>query len=518
VRFLARDLGLLRRVKSKPPLQVVLTRGDTDVYIGKCLVKREMPSGDNIDLVLTLIPSVEDKAGCGLEEALEPALVATCRHPLSDKIIRVSVVAASYNSLVVREHPEHVSLFRGLVVPGMRIDFGTGDSAQCTAKVVGGEGDAWLMSILDMPIFDQRKLFSFIEKERGMSSAVSAAIDPEDILKFFFEAGFIYPEKYAGVAKSRDRLKEMLSRLYIDAPSICQHFVQDDKGVIEAHISMVRFYERSWIIHHHAALGNGAGSAVLAQIFRYINSYSSFASTRMDYLMCYYRRENHFPNRVLGGFARFLGKPSLCSVDPFAYLYHSFDPGYKEKRGSAEWRLEPTGRKDLLELEGFYARASGGLMLKAFGLDAIRRGKAGDVESEFKKAGLRRQKRLFSLKRDGKLKAVMLALDSDAGLNMSNLMKSIHVMVINAEDLPFDLLTGQLNRLSSLYEEQKIPILLFPPSYVSDQRVLPEKIYDLLVVRASLCKEFAEFTERLTNRTMRRRYGVLTSDQERGNQ
>jgi hypothetical protein len=515
VRFAVRDSFLLNK-RNKLPIRVAITHGKTTVYNGEGVIKRRAANGENIDLVVALTALSDDKSFGGQVATLSRDLVASCRHPLSDRIIRLRLVKASYNSFVVSESPERAMLFPGLIIPEIRIDFGAGDSAQCMAKVVCGEGDAWLMSIIDMPIFDQRKLFSFLEKERGMRSEISPSIDPEDILRFFFEAGFIYPEKYAGVAESRGRLKEMLSRLYIDAPSICQHFVQDNNGLVEAHISMVRFYERSWIIHHHAALrGNGAGSAVLAQIFRYINSYSSFPSTRMDYLMSYYRRENRFPNRVFGGFARYLDTPRLCSIDPFAYLHHIFDPDYKDKCGSAEWRLDPTNRKDLLELAGFYARVSGGLALKAFGLEAGRREKTDDVESEFKKAGLRRQQRLFSLKREGKVKAVMLALDSDAGLNMSNLMKCIHVFVIDAKDLPFDLLTGHLNKLSSLYEEQKIPILFFPWSYVGDQRVLMEKVYNLLIFHASVGKRFAEFTERLTNRTMRRKYGLLTSDRER---
>lgn len=515
VRFTAPDLDLLHIASSKQLLHIALTRGDSTVFTGKGLVKRRLASGDSIDLVLELMCFIEGKPEVSQEVPFEPALVATYRHPLSDKIVRVHLTRASYNSLVVREHPEHVTLFQGLIIPEMSIDFGTGDSAQCVAKVMFGDGDTWFMSILDMPILDQRKLFSFVERERGMVSTVCTKIDPDDLLEFFFEAGFIYPEKYASMAHSRDQLKAVLSRLYIDAPSISQHFVHENKGAIDGHISMVRFHERSWIIHHHAALGNGAGSTVLTRIFRYINSYSALPSTHMDYLMCYYRHENRFPNRVLGGFARFLSTPSLCSVDPFAYLHLDFNKVSDEIPGSENWQLEPASRKDLRELEAFYMGTSGGLALKAFGIDAPHgRPQRDDLDLEFAKAGLRRRKLLFSLRLEGKLKAVMIALDSDDGLNMSNFMKCIHIFVIDAENLPFDLLTGQLNSLSSLYEEQNIPILLYPQSYVTDQGVSPEKTYDLLVVHASACKQFADFTERLTDRAARRARGTLTSDLE----
>jgi hypothetical protein len=287
---------------------------------------------------------------------------------------------------------------------------------------------------------------------------------------------------------------------------------------MEAHIAMVRFYERSWVVHHHTAIGGaGAGSAVLSQVFRYIQSYSALPSTGMDYLMTYYRPENRFPDRVLGGFARFLDSPRLCSVDPFAYLHLHFDRSGTETRGEREWQLEPATREDLLRLETFYDGVSGGLTVKAFGLEATRQGQdTVDLDAEFEKVGLRRRKYLFSLRSEGRLKAVMMALDSDVRLNMSNLMKCIHVFVIDKEGLPFDQLVKRLNGLSSLYDEQEIPILIFPPSYVSDQRVLPEKIYDLLVFDALVVKQFIEFVERLTNRAARRRYGIVSSGRAGG--
>jgi hypothetical protein len=463
-----------------------------------------MKNGENTDLVLELAGSGKNEVMSELDVVFDQALVAMCRHPLSGKILRLDLVKASYNSFVVIEHPEHVTFFPGLIVPEMRIDFGTGDLAKCTAKVVGGEAGTWLMSILDMPILDQRKLFSFLEKEIGVMSTVCVKIDPDDLLEFFFEAGFIYPQKYALVANSRERLRDVFSHLYVDVPAIAQHFVQHSKGVIEAHISMVRFYERTWIVQHHAALRrNGAGSTVLAQLFRYINSYSPLPSTRMEYLVAYFRPENRFPNRVFGGFARSFANPRLCSVDPFAYFHYRFDG--RKKPDNGPWRLDRATADNLRDLQEFYGRVSGGLTLDAFDLKGGDIG-AGDLTSLFEEVGLKRGKQLFSLNNDGKTTAVVMALDSVTGLNMSNLTKCLHVFVIDKTVVPFEVLSSQLSRLSYLYDEQEIPVLLFPCSYAISQGISPEKIYDLLIFHRSVGKRFAEYTERLTNRTTRRKF------------
>jgi hypothetical protein len=513
----AREAGFLLKGGEEPPLYISLHRNGTAIYEGEGVVERRLAGGEDIDLVLALAPSSGDGSEESRETGLDPALIAICRHPLSDRIIRLHVARVTYNTLVVNEDPKHAVLFPGLIVPEMRIDFGAGDSAQCVARVTGGRDGTWFMSILDMPIRDQRKLFTFVEKIMGMGSGVSVVIDPEDLVEFFFEAGFVYPEKYAGVARSREQLKAMLSRLYVDTPSISQHFVQYDReGAIEGHICMVRFYERAWVVHHHTAIGGaGAGSAVLEQIFRYIYSYSGLPSTGMDYAMTYYRPENRFPNRVLGGFARSLNTPSLCSVDSFSYRHLHFDKNGGEHFGESKWLLAPSSHDDLLALEEFYESVSGGLTLKAFGIDTRYYGqKTIDLDAEFKKAGMRRRKQVFSLKNDGKLKAVMTVLDSDPGLNMSNLLKCIHLFVVDDKGLPFDLLVGQLNRLSRFYEEQEIPLLLFPLSYMNEQGIAHEKVYDLLVFKASVVKQFIEFTERLTNRAARRKYGDKSQEQE----
>jgi len=516
LRITAREAAFLLLGINKPPLRVALRRGETTVYDGKAVIERRMARGDEVDLVLALIPSVPDESKERTEVELDPPLIAVYRHPLSDRIIHLEVLKASYSAFLVREDPKHEALLAGLVLPEVKIDFGTGDSARCSARVEAGEANTWFLSILDMPVPEQRKLFSFIEKETGMGSGASTVLDPNDLIEFFFEAGFIYPEKYVGVVHSRDRLKEILSRLYIDTPSISRHFIEYDRRLIEGHICMVRFYERAWVVNHHAAIGSrGAGSAVLLQIFRYIHGYSHLPSTGMDYAMTYYRPENRFPYRVLGGFARSLKAPGLCSVDPFAYLHVLFDGCDRRGHGEEEWQLEPTSQEDLVRLETFYEGASGGLTLKAFGLDSECHARETiDLDGEFRKVGLRRRKSFFSLRHRGKVKAVMMSTDSDAGLNMSNLMKCIHIFIIDGEDLPVDLLISQLNRLSSLYEEREIPVLFFPPSYMSDQGAAYEKIYHLLVLRTSIVRQFIEFVERLTDRAMRRRYGGRFSERE----
>ena len=82
-------------------------------------------------------------------------------------------------------------------------------------------------------------------------------------------------------------------------------------------------FEKTWLINHHAANSakrSKAGLVVLEQISRYINESHQFHSTFMDYVACYFRPENKFPNLVFGGVTRKAKDLKKCSIDQFAYI------------------------------------------------------------------------------------------------------------------------------------------------------------------------------------------------------
>ncbi len=94
------------------------------------------------------------------------------------------------------------------------------------------------------------------------------------------------------------------------------------------------------------------------------------------------------------------------------------------------------------------------------------------------------------LKKDGKLKAVVLAMVSDTGLNLSNLTNCVHVFVMDGEDLQVSALYRHLSLLSPHYTEDEIPVLLYPLSYVENQSISYEKVYDLGPLTQGMRKGF----------------------------
>ncbi|MDH5202943.1 MAG: PilZ domain-containing protein, partial [Nitrospirota bacterium] len=159
--------------------------------------------------------------------------------------------------------------------------------------------------------------------------------------------------------------------------------------------------------------------------------------------------------------------------------------------------LTKTQPEDLLELESFYEYASGGLMLNALDLepDMI---DSDALNKEYQRLGFKRERHLFSLKKDGDIKAITMVTVADIGLDMSNLTSCIHVIVLDPDDLPLKILYSHLFPLSLYYEQNEIPVLLYPVSYAESQSMPYEKLYNLWILNISLAGDrYLQFMDHL---------------------
>jgi hypothetical protein len=495
-------------INEKAPLYAVFSAGSTVAYTGECRIIRQSESKRERALVLEPLygkPRRDRLSADGY--TLVPRWSVAFDHPLARKRVSLEVEEVSTCWFSVIENYESAVLFPGLVIPRVEIEIAPGFSLTCRAQVSSGdvqEGDGqqtvkWSVVVLDMSIEDQGRLFALLQRAQHQKSHVCGKVDLDDLLTFFFDTGFVYPKKYATLHMYKERFRETYKKLYLANPAITRHFIQLDKGVIQAHLSMIRFYENTWLIHHHAATGqNGAGLRVLNQVRDYVTDYRGLYSSHMDYLTCYFRPNNRFPNRVFGGFARALSNPRQCSVDSFAYLNFCFAGHEGGWEGDQGCRLDVATAGDLAEFSAFYDYVSGGLIVKALDLGPDMRD-TGTLNDEYEKLGFKREKHLFSLYKDGQLKALVLALVSDTGLNLSNLTNCVHVFIMDGDDLPVDVLYRHLALLSPHYAEDEIPVLLHPLSYVENQSIPYEKVYNLWAFDTRYAESFYQYMDRLVN-------------------
>jgi len=167
-------------------------------------------------------------------------------------------------------------------------------------------------------------------------------------------------------------------------------------------------------------------------------------------------------------------------VDAFAYFHyrntavHEFDPG-------DGWTLIKSEPGDLKELAHYYEFSSGGLMLAGLELEAGLMDMEELVE-EYLRLGFKRERMLFSLKKDGSLKAVVMVNVSDIGLNLSDLTRCVQVFVVDPDQLSRDMFFRIISKMSANFGTDEIPVLVYPVSYAENQSIAFEKLYHLWVL------------------------------------
>jgi hypothetical protein len=434
---------------------------------------------------------------------LVPSPTLSFMHPLLRRKVLMQVENISSSGFSVRENREDRLLLPGMMIPEMVVSFAGALNIKCSAQVIyqmeEEEGVRCGLAILDMDIQAYSRLTHILTSAIDSNAYISSEVDMDALWEFFFTTGFIYPKKYRLIQSYREEFRKTYEKLYLENPEIARHFTYQRNGRIYGHISMVRAYERAWMIHHHAAQSMDSkrtGFMVLKQIMHYLNDMHRLPSANMDFVMSYFRPDNAFPDRVFGGFARELNNPKGCSTDLFCYLpytAHSVTTQLPE-----EWSLEESSPFHMWEFSRVYDHISGGLLLDGLGLMRGGGDHPGDehLRQLYEKLGLRREWQTFSLTHKGALKAILLCNHSDLGFNLSELLNGVTVLVADPDGLPWNVLSIAISILGSRYRTDKIPVLSFPVDYVKDRGIPYEKLYQLWILNVQYGNEYLEYMQK----------------------
>jgi hypothetical protein len=489
------------------PARVVLSGPQGTIFSGEFSILNQSCGQSERSFVLLLtdhqIRKFKPKKHRSTRQRLIPSPNISFIHPLSGRPVDLKVTDLSGSGFSVEEDSFNSVLVPGLIIPEMHLVFAEGVRLKCKAQVIYRK-ECILPSqknrvrcgiaILDMKIEDQVKLLGTLYQANDEQSYLSNQVNPDSLWEFFFETGFIYPEKYSHIQSNKVSFRNVYHKLYYERPNIARHFVYQDNGKILAHMSMIRFYKNSWLIHHHASQkydSNKGGLVVLGQISRYVNEVHRLYSAKLDYVFGFFRPENRFPRRYFGGAAAHINNPKACSIDSFAYLHFhkSFD---KQWNIGTPWNLNQADDNDLRELNRFLEHTSGGLMAPALNLEP---GGGNDEElvNEYQAIGLNKERYLFSLKIKNSLKAIVIVNVSDLGLNLSDINNSIKIIVLEPEDLGRDIIYLMLSLLCAKFGMDQIPVLIYPHEYAENRDIPFEKIYNLWILNMQNLDDYFDF-------------------------
>lgn len=493
------------------PVNIIVSNDETTIYSGECKIIRHTRGQSTRNYILEPlkqeIQRFKQKEFRSERYVLTPTPNMVSRHPFTSMRVDLKIVDLSGSGFSVEEDEFNTMLLPGMILHELELSFADSYKIKCSAQVVfrkemvDPNGDRWIkcgLALLDMDIRDHLKLISMLHQAKNKNSYICNDVDLDALWDFFFETGFIYPDKYATIQKNKEQIKETYAKIYTRNPHLARHFIYQEKGTIYGHMAMIRFYENAWMIHHHAARKsalNKAGLIVLDQIGRMGNDSHRLYSLHLDYMICYYRPDNKFPSRVFGGAARNINDPKACSLDGFAYSHYNnpLPPADDMPEG---WQITETQYEDLQELSGFYEHVSGGLMLEALDLRPEKID-CRELSQEYEKLGLTRLRHLFSLRHNGRLKALFLVNQSDVGLNLSDITNCIKVFVSDPQDLTAEIYHSAISGISKITGKKDFPTLIYPSAFADEREIPYEKIYNLWIVSLQHTDAYFRYLKRL---------------------
>ena len=490
---------------------IILSDGAVTIFSGECKIIRYFQGPNTGNYILEPlrqeITRFKQKEYRSERYELTPSPNISFQHPFTKRRVDLKVVDLSGSGFSVEEDERRTALMPGMILPELSLHFSDNRKIKCSAQVVfrkpvmESNGDRWIKSgvaLLDMDVQDHLKLISLLHQTKNKNSYICNHVDLDALWDFFFETGFIYPDKYAVIQKNKKQIKETYVKIYTRNPHIARHFIYQDKGTIYGHMAMIRFYENAWMIHHHAARkssANKAGLIVLDQIGRMINDSHRLYSLHMDYMICYYRPDNKFPSRVFGGAVKSIKDRKGCSLDGFACF--QFNNRLRTTPDLPDsWRISESRPEDLQELADFYEHTSGGLMLEAIDLKPEKMN-CNDLSNEYRQLGLSRERHLYSLKKNGQLKAVLLANLSDIGLNLSDITNCVKVFVTNKAEFSAGILQAAISKVADITGKEDFPALLYPAAFAEEQKISCEKTYNLWVCSLQYSDPYFRYLGRL---------------------
>jgi hypothetical protein len=418
---------------------------------------------------------------------LIPSPSVVFEHPFISKGVQYDIVDLNTSGFSIEEKSDRVLFISGMIFRDMEIVFSGEFSLRCSAQVVYSRKQLRGITkfgflIIDIDPATYTRLFNLLTRTDDPHSLASAKVSTDSLWDFFFRSGFIYPEKYQCISQYKENFKDVYEHLYHNCPEIFSSLTYQMNEQIYGHVSIIKAYPSTWMVQHLAALPMGTkrtGLFVLNQILNYLDGFHRMPSIGMKYLVFNYRPDNKFPNYFFGGVCRNLNAPHMCSVDQFAYLTYSLPETTTSL--PAGWGIRACERDDITALHEAYGRHSQGLMIEAFCLGS----NDTTLWNTYEQLGLKRSCSAYVLTQDGDRMAFFIIDQSNRGLNLSDLLNSIKIIMPYPDPkvLPWDVLQSSISFLGRGYNTPNVVLQVFPSYYLDAADVHYPKKYCMWIAK-----------------------------------
>jgi hypothetical protein len=478
--------------------------------MGECRMVRSDKEGSYIILqpIHNNRPVLSSRKYASERVRITPHPIINFIHPLCGLAVQSKVDDITTSGFSVTVPNKESILIPGMIIPQLTLQLpGMLSHLNCAVQVIyrlkqDKDSVRYGFYIMDMSLNEQKRLFDAVNKAADPHVNLTGKVNMDSLWELFFDSGFIYPDKYGIISSYAAVLKETYRILYEEGQDIFTHLTYQDQGQVYGHMSMVKAYENSWIIHHLAARpmrGKRTGLKTLNYYINYLDSLYRLpvSSKTMRYNFCYYRPENTFSDYYFGGVCKIFKSREICSMDLFGYMPMSIET--KVISLPDQWSIENFSKDDLMLMREYYNGIGGGMMLDAYALEcrASENELSGNVSNVsvdsnrnnimgmYSKIGLTRQSKVYSVRHHGIIKAALIVDTSDLGVNMSELLNSIKILIID-NTIPWSILQDAVSIVGRVYGSKTIMVLIYPFNYLKEHGVDCKKRYNLWVLNTNL--------------------------------
>jgi len=466
-------------------------------YSGICSCRRANQNGCGRELVLTPIQNqikrFKAKTLRNPRRCPSPPFYAVFEHPFTRKKIQREISDISTSGIAIEDRSSEALLMPGMIIPEMIITYAGILKIPCKVQVIYRKDEELVrfgLVILDMDLKDYNAINQLLNSNSGVGQDMSSEIDLDELWDLFFDTNFMYPAKYQHIHKYKDDFLKTYRKLYSSTQEIAKHFTYQRNGRIYSHVSLLRAYEKAWMIHHHAARPldeKYTGLIVLKQLIFYLNDAHHLPSANMDYVFCYVRPENKYNERLYAGFSQTQNDASVTSLDLFSYLLHEM--GMTKTELPDGWSLRECNDVDLWELHQYYEHHSGGLLWNMIFSKVI---VDETIEDVYSRLGFIRKWKFMAIHFLDVLKAVIIREESDVAINLSDLMNGFKVFVMDPE-VPPEVIFTAIENLSGQDHFSSMPVMIYPDQYPKDKGLNIEKQYYLWILDMQHGNEFMKY-------------------------
>ncbi len=429
--------------------------------------------------------------------SLVPSPDIIFKNPFNESVLSYKIRDISGGGVSFRVPQKITGIFPGLNIPNVKIVFGFKKIISLDVQFlycndgVDGEGCICGACFINICPAVHTELMQILQQAHDANAYVDpACLSMEKLWNFFFETGFVYPEKYNIIASKKEKLKELYSYLYTENPSVVKNFIYQDGNEIIAHISMLRLFDRAWLVHHHAGdkRSNGfAGIKALSQLSRYINEVYRIETAKINYVFCFFRPNNKFPARVLGGVARYLKGNKVCSIDEMSYI--SSVKSFLCREIDTSIRVYKASSMDFNDAMHVYENISGGLFFRMMNFE-----NSNSVQKSYEKSGFERKKEIYTVKKGHVSVGLVVLLQTMSFMNMSNLSNTIIFLNLQPGKCESKTILTSIKIVSELSDADDLSALIFPAES-SCQEV--DKNYALWILNLEHVDDYFRYCTRL---------------------